>query len=219
VVISIRTVGVYIFFVLGFTACERRQQIINQGNFVANDSTVLYWKEYLNNDSFFREVRQGQIVVNIARAQNEKEYRDSTFTETDFFSNGKPKATRSFSAGVQTGNWKSWYEDGRQKSSSLVMNGELRDYFSYYDNGAIAVTASRQPDGTMSRTERWRNGNLKEEFLTDSIGNGTCTNYHPNGKKSQAGKLLRFAPAETWQRWDSLGNAISDTTYSSVFFE
>lgn len=201
------------------SSCERRQQIINQGNYTDADSTILYWREYLNGDSFFREVWEGQVIVNIARAKNQQEYRDSTFSETDYFRNGHPKASRTFRSGIQSGNWKSWYEDGKPKSSSLVMNGELRDYFSYYDNGAIAVTASRQPDGTMSRTERWRNGNLKEEFLTDSLGNGTCTNYHPNGKKSQAGKLLRFSPADTWQRWDSLGNAMSDTTFSSALFE
>lgn len=194
-------------------SCERRQQIINQGDYVDSDSTVLHWKEYLDRDSFFREVTLRGVIVNIARSKTEQEFRDSTFAETDFYGNGKPKALRNFKQGQQTGVWKSWYEDGKTKSSSLVVEGVLRDYFSYYDNGSIAVTASRAPDGTMTRTERWMNGNLKEEFTTDSLGNGSCTNYFPNGKKSASGNLSMFGPDSTWQRWDSLGNPMSDTTY------
>jgi antitoxin component YwqK of YwqJK toxin-antitoxin module len=89
----------------------------------------------------------------------------------------------------------------------------LRDYLSYYDDGSIAVTASKAADGTMSRTDRWRSGNLKEEFITDSLGNGKCTNYFENGRKQQEGTLFRFTPSGEWQRWDSLGNPLSDTTY------
>lgn len=198
-------------------ACNPRENIINEGDYIDADSTVLHWKEYIDRDSFFREVTLRGTIVNLARAKNEQEFRDSTFSETDYWGSGQPKATRSFKQGEQTGIWKSWYEDGKAKSSSLVDNGVLRNYFSYYDNGAIAVTASRQPDGTMSRTERWRNGNLKEEFTTDSLGYGTCVNYHPNGKKSAMGNLVRFAPDSTWQRWDSLGNQLADTTYGIPF--
>jgi antitoxin component YwqK of YwqJK toxin-antitoxin module len=97
----------------------------------------------------------------------------------------------------------------------VVDDGVLRDYLSYYDDGSIAVTASRAVDGTMSRTDRWRNGNLKEEFFTDSIGNGKCTNYFENGKKQQEGMLFRFTPSGDWLRWDSLGNQLSDTTYGT----
>lgn len=197
-----------------FASCERRAQVINEGDYIDSDSvTVLHWKEYLDRDSFFREVTLRGVIVNIARSQTEKEFRDSSFTETDYFVNGNPKALRTFRNGTQTGVWKSWYEDGKAKSSSMVIDGDLRDYFSYYDNGSIAVTASKQPDGMMSRAERWRNGNLKEEFLTDSLGNGKCTNYYENGKKSQSGPLLRFSPFDVWQRWDTLGNPIADTTY------
>lgn len=202
-----------ILIAMVFSSCERRQQIINQGDYIDADSTVLHWKEYIDRDSFFREVTHNGIIVNIARTKTEQEFRDSTFTETDFYGPGKPKATRAFKQGKQSGIWKSWYEDGKTKSSSLVVDGVLRDYFSYYDNGAIAVTASRQPDGIMMRTERWMNGNLKEEFTTDSLGYGKCVDYYPNGKKSAAGNLARFSPDSTWQRWDSLGNPLSDTTY------
>lgn len=201
-----------------FSSCERRQQIINEGDFVDTDSTLLHWKEYVLRDSFFREVTLQGKIVSRAEALDEKAFRDSSFMETDFYGNGNEKATRNFEKGVQKGVWKSWYEDGTAKSSSIVDNGVLRDYFSYYDNGSIAVTASRQPDGTMSRTERWRNGNLKEEFLTDSLGNGRCKNYHPNGMRSDSGALFRFAPSDTWMRWDSLGSPISDTTYGTAEF-
>jgi antitoxin component YwqK of YwqJK toxin-antitoxin module len=208
----------YIVFLLPMlcfmTSCERRQQVINEGDYIDSDSvTVLHWKEYIVRDSFFREVTLQGKIVNHAVAENEQSFRDSSFSETDFYGNGKEKATRNFAGGVQKGIWKTWYEDGTKKSSSLVDNGVLRDYYSYYDNGTSAVTASRQPDGMMSRTERWRNGNLKEEFLTDSLGNGRCKNYHPNGMKSDSGALFRFAPSDTWMRWDSLGNSLSDTTY------
>jgi len=212
---TFRTCILFLFPLLFLaTSCQRRQQIINEGDYVDSDSvTVLHWKEYIVRDSFFREVTVQGKIVSFAEAVNEESFRDSTFSETDFYSNGNQKATRSFDKGRQKGVWKSWYEDGTNKSSSVVDYGVLRDYFSYYDNGSIAVTASRQPDGTLSRTERWRNGNLKEEFITDSLGNGKCTNYYENGKKSQAGALIRFAPIDTWQRWDSLGNALGDTTY------
>ncbi len=194
-------------------ACERRQQILHEGSFTDVDSTVLHWKEYMDRDSFFREVALRGVIVNFARAKSEQEFRDSTFAETDFFGNGKPKALRNFANGQQQGVWKSWYENGSAKSSSIVNNGILRDYLSYYDNGITAVTASRLPDGTMSRMERWQNGNLKEEFKTDSTGRGTCTNYHPNGKKSATGNLLNFSPDNSWQRWDSLGLPLTDTVY------
>ena len=207
------TIPLLFFTAFFVVSCERRQQVINEGDFTDVDSTVLHWKEYIDRDSFFREVSLRGIRVNFARAKSEQEFRDSTFAETDFFGNGKPKALRSFEKGEQKGIWKSWYEDGKTKSSSMVVNGVLRDYFSYYDNGAVAVTASRLPDGTMARTERWRNGNLKEEFATDSLGNGTCVNYYENGKKSGSGKLYRFAPDSTWQQWDSLGTPLADTTY------
>jgi antitoxin component YwqK of YwqJK toxin-antitoxin module len=196
-----------------FVSCGKRREILRSGDFVDVDSTVLHWEEYIDRDSFFREVSLRGMIVNIARAKTEQEFRDSTFAETDFFGNGKPRALRSFEKGEQKGIWKSWYEDGKTKSSSIVVNGVLRDYFSYYDNGAVAVTASRLPDGTMSRTERWPNGNLKEEFTTDSLGNGTCVNYYENGKKSASGKLDRFAPDSTWMRWDSSGTPLTDTTY------
>jgi antitoxin component YwqK of YwqJK toxin-antitoxin module len=199
--------------VILLSSCERRQQIINEGNFTAEDSTVYHWKEYMFNDSFFREVTSQGKRMTFTIAQTQQKFRDSTFAETDYYANGNRKATRNFIEGRQEGVWQSWYEDGRSKSSSVVSNGVLRDYFSYYDSGSIAVTASRAEDGTMSRAERWRNGNLKEEFLTDSLGNGTCTNYHENGRRSQEGKLYRFAPAGEWQRWDSLGAPMSDTTY------
>lgn len=205
-----------ILVVMLLSSCERRQQIINEGDYVDVDSTVLHWKEYLDRDSFFREVTLRGVIINIARAESEQQFRDSTFSESDFYGNGKQKALRTFKQGRQSGVWKSWYEDGRPKSSSLVTDGVLRDYFSYYDNGAIAVTASKQPDGIMSRTERWRNGNLKEEFLTDSLGNGKCINYHPNGLKSDSGRLFLFAPFDTWKRWDSLGNPLTDTTYGNA---
>lgn len=208
-----RSIGLMLFLITSFSACNPRQNVINEGDYIGADSTTLHWKEYIDRDSFFREVTLQGIIVNLARAKSEQDFRDSTFSETDFWGPGKPKSTRTFKQGQQTGIWKSWYEDGKAKSSSLVDNGVLRDYFSYYDNGAIAVTASRQPDGTMNRTERWNNGNLKEEFTTDSLGNGKCTNYHPNGKKSTAGKLIHFAPDSTWQRWDSLGIQLSDTIY------
>ena len=204
---------ILIIVALAVTSCERRQQILHEGDFVDVDSTVLHWKEYIDRDSFFREVSLRGIIVNVARAKTEAEFRDSTFSETDFFGNGKSKALRNFENGEQQGVWKSWYENGTSKSSSVVVNGILRDYLSYYDNGGSAVTASRMPDGTMSRIERWQNGNLKEEFRTDSTGKGTCTNYHENGKKSAAGKLLNFAPDSIWQRWDSIGQPFTDTTY------
>lgn len=203
----------FVILAVALSSCERRRQVINEGDYIDADSTVLHWKEYLDRDSFFREVTLRGAIINIARTKTEQDFRDSTFTETDFYGNGQPRALRSFENGKQNGVWVSWYEDGKKKSSSIVVNGVLRDYFSYYDNGAIAVTASRQQDGTMTRTERWKNGNLKEEFTTDSLGYGKCVDYHPNGKKSGAGNLARFAPDSTWQRWDSLGNTMTDTTY------
>lgn len=213
---SVRTlILLFALVLLGFVACERRKEIISEGDFVAEDSSVYHWKEYLRNDSFFREVTAQGKLTTFTIAKTQKEYLDSTFAETDYYANGNSKATRNFVAGVQEGVWQSWYEDGKTKSSSLVNGGVLRDYFSYYDSGTIAVTASRAEDGTMSRAERWRNGNLKEEFLTDSIGNGKCTNYYENGKKSQEGMLFRFSPSGDWQRWDSSGNALSDTTYGT----
>lgn len=216
---SFRLIGALSFVLILFsTSCNRRQQVINEGDFVDADSTVVHWKEYLNRDSFFREVTLKGQIVSLACSKTEQEFRDSSFTETDYYGNGREKALRTFEKGKQKGVWKSWYEDGKTKSSSLVDNGILRNYLSYYDDGSIAVTASRQPDGTMSRTERWRNGNLKEEFLTDSLGNGTCKNYHPNGMKSDSGALFRFAPMDKWLRWDSLGSPISDTTYGTAVF-
>lgn len=205
--------AVHAVVITSLTSCEPRENIINEGDYVDADSTILHWKEYIDRDSFFREVTLNGQIINIARCKTEQEFRDSTFTETDFWTPTQPKATRTFENGMQTGVWKTWYEDGKPKSSSLVVNGVLRDYFSYYDDGSSAVTASKAPDGTMARMERWRNGNLKEEFTTDSLGNGTCTNYHENGKKSMSGKLRLFAPDSTWQRWDSLGAPMKDTTY------
>lgn len=199
--------------VMLLSACERRQQIIAEGDFTDVDSSIYHWKEYLDRDSFFREVTLQGKIVSVGKSKTQEEFRDSTFSETDFYANGKQKATRTFVSGSQEGVWKSWYEDGKTKSASVVDDGVLRDYLSYYDDGAIAVTASKAADGTMSRTERWRNGNLKEEFLTDSLGNGRCKNYHPNGMKSDSGALFRFAPSDNWMRWDSLGNSLSDTTY------
>lgn len=196
-------------------SCERRQQIIAEGEFTDVDSSVYHWKEYMRQDSFIREVSIQGVVVTISKSKTQEEFRDSTFSETDFYLSGKQKATRNFVFGQQQGVWKSWYEDGTTKSAIVVDAGVLRDYLSYYDDGAIAVTASRSADGMMSRTERWRNGNLKEEFLTDSLGNGRCKNYHPNGMKSDSGALFRFAPSDTWMRWDSLGNQSSDTTYGT----
>lgn len=196
------------------SSCGRRQQVVSEGNFVASDSvTVLHWKEYLDRDSFFRDVTTGGVLVNRARSKSQEEFLDSTFSETDFFTTGKPKATRSFDRGVQNGVWNTWYDNGKTKSKSRIDQGLLRDYISYYDDGADAVSASRAPDGMLSRTERWRNGNLKEEFLTDSLGNGRCVNYHPNGRKSDSGGLYLFAPFDDWKRWDSLGKPLADTTY------
>lgn len=202
-------------FVVSVVGCERRQQVIAEGDFTDADSAVYHWKEYMHLDSFIREVTLQGKIVSIAKSKTQEEFRDSTFSETDFYINGKQKATRTFVSGKQEGVWKSWYEDGKTKSASVVDGGTLRDYLSYYDDGSIAVTASKAPDGTMSRTERWRNGNLKEEFLTDSLGNGRCKNYHPNGMKSDSGALFRFAPSDIWMRWDSLGNQRSDTTYGT----
>lgn len=207
------TLSILLISVLLLSSCERRQQILHEGNFTDVDSTVLHWKEYLNHDSFFREVTLRGVIVNVARSKSEQEFRDSTFAETDYYGNGKPKALRNFESGQQQGIWKSWYENGNSKSSSVVANGVLRDYLSYYENGVSAVTASRLPDGTMSRMERWQNGNLKEEFKTDSTGSGTCTNYHPNGKKSAKGPLVNFSPDSIWQQWDSLGSPLKDTLY------
>lgn len=202
-------------FVVSVAGCEPRQQIIAEGEFTDDDSSIYHWREYLRQDSFFREVTLKGVIVTISKSKSQEEFRDSTFSETDFYTNGNLKASRNFVSGKQQGVWKTWYEDGKTKSASVVDQGILRDYLSYYDDGSIAVTASKAPDGTMSRTERWRNGNLKEEFLTDSLGNGRCKNYHPNGMKSDSGALFRFAPSDTWTRWDSLGNLRSDTTYGT----
>ncbi len=211
---SANRLGILLFiFILSCTSCERRQQIIAQGTFVDVDSTVYQWKEYMHQDSFFREVTTQGKIITIGKSKTQQEFRDSTFSETDFYPNGKQKASRNFISGKQKGVWKSWYEDGKTKSASVVDGRTLRDYLSYYDNGSIAVTASTAVNGTMSRTDRWRNGNLKEEFVTDSLGNGKCTNYFENGKKQQEGSLVRFTPAGDWLRWDSLGNSLSDTTY------
>jgi antitoxin component YwqK of YwqJK toxin-antitoxin module len=199
--------------IMSGTGCERRQQIIAEGDFTDADSSVYHWKEYMDRDSFFREVTSQGKIVSVGKSKTQEAFRDSTFSETDFYTNGKQKASRNFVKGSQQGVWKSWYEDGKTKSASVVDAGVLRDYLSYYDDGSIAVTASKATDGTMSRTDRWRNGNLKEEFITDSLGNGKCTNYYENGKKQQEGTLFRFTPSGNWLRWDSLGNSLSDTTY------
>lgn len=209
------TMAVLIALLVSVSSCNRRQQIIAEGEFTDVDSSIYHWKEYMDRDSFFREVTLQGKIVTIGKSKTQEEFRDSTFSETDFYTNGKQKASRNFVSGNQQGVWKSWYEDGKTKSASVVDEGILRDYLSYYDDGSIAVTASKAPDGTMSRTERWRNGNLKEEFFTDSLGNGRCKNYHPNGMKSDSGALFRFAPSDTWMRWDSLGNQRSDTTYGT----
>jgi|GEM_PF-1267595 antitoxin component YwqK of YwqJK toxin-antitoxin module len=213
--IGISTIVILAIFSLCATGCNPRQQIIAEGDFVDVDSTVYHWKEYLLRDTFYREVSRGGVRVNLSLSESEKNFRDSTFSETDYYANGKTKATRNFVAGQQQGLWSTWYETGITKSKSVVDKGILRDYVSYYDDGGTAVTASRAPDGIMSRTDRWRNGNLKEDFITDSLGNGRCTNYFENGKKQQEGTLFRFTPSGDWQRWDSLGNSLSDTTYGT----
>lgn len=213
---SLRTYILFLFPLLCLvTSCEPKQQILSEGDYITPGDTngLLHRKEYLFHDSFFVEETKNGIRHTLTQCKTEEQFRDSTFSQIFYFNNGVPKASRNFLHGDQSGLWKSWYEDGQQKSASMVDKGVLRDYFSYYDNGSIAVSASRQPDGVMSRTERWRNGNLKEEFISDSLGNGRCTNYHENGKKSQSGGLILFAPFDTWQRWDSLGNQLSDTIY------
>lgn len=199
--------------ILLFVSCERRQQILHEGSSVADDSSIVQWKEFLDHDTFVREVRsQGKIIL-LAKASSEEDFRDSTFSETSFFADGKPMALRIFSQGKQNGVWMSWYQSGKTKSKSVVDHGILRDYLSYYEDGTIAVTGSRSPNGIMSRTERWRNGNLKETFTTDTAGNGKCTNYFENGRKSTEGRLSNFVQSGTWSRWDSTGNMLSDTSY------
>lgn len=202
-----------ILLLLTFISCERRQKILSEGDFVGTDSSLLHWKEYIIRDSFFREISSQGRIVTLSKCASQKDFIDSTFSETDYYTGGQPKASRNFVLGTQQGVWKTWYENGTAKSASVVDAGVLRDYASYYDDGAVAVTASRADDGTMSRTDRWRNGNLKEEFITDSLGNGKCTNYYLNGRKEQEGMLFRFTPSGDWQRWDSLGIPLSDTTY------
>ena len=205
-----------LLFAVVQVSCERRPEIIGEGNFEDNDSTVYHWKAFIRNDTFIREVTLKGIIVNVATAASEEDFRDSTFSETDYFANGKPHASRTFRRGAHQGVWKSWYEDGQLKSSSLIDAGGLRDYFFYYEDGSNAITASRQPDGMKSHTERWRNSNLKEEFLTDSLGNGRCVNYYSNGMKSDSGRLYLYVPVDTWKRWDSTGTVRPDTTYGHV---
>jgi antitoxin component YwqK of YwqJK toxin-antitoxin module len=209
-----KTLALLPLILLLMSSCERRQQIIAEGEFAnETDSAIYRYKEYIFRDTFYREVSFKGVLVTKTMSILQQAYVDSTFSETDFYPNGNQKATRNFIAGKQQGVWGSWYEDGKIKSKSVVDAGLLRDYLSYYENGSIAVTASRAADGKMSRTDRWRNGNLKEEFITDSLGNGNCTNYYPNGRKQQEGALFRFTPSGNWHRWDSLGKPIADTSY------
>ncbi len=210
-----RFIALLIIFSVSILACNPRQEIIAEGDFVDVDSTVYHWKEYVKLDTFYREVTARGVRVTLSQSESQEKFLDSTFSEVDYYPNGKQKATRNFVSGKQQGVWSTWYEDGKPKSKSVVDQNVLRDYLSYYDNGSIAVTGSFTADGMKSRTERWRNGNLKEEFLTDSLGNGKCTNYFENGKKQQEGMLFRFTPSGDWQRWDSLGTPLSDTTYGT----
>src|ERR1044071_3523877 len=110
-----------ILSILSVSCGNRRQQVLNEGDYVASDSvTVLHWKEYMDRDSFFREVTSGNVIINKARSKSQQDFADSTFAETDFYENGKPKATRNFESGKQTGIWNTWYEDGKTKSKSMI---------------------------------------------------------------------------------------------------
>lgn len=201
-----------LFVLLVFSAfsCGKKRNITAQGETLM-DGRRIQWETYTERDSFFKTYTENGKLLSITAAPSEKVYNDSTFSEKDFAPEGQLIQVKSFRKGRPDKEWISYYADGKKKSYSLTQNGVLMKYSAWYADGKTQVEAMRQPDGKMERKEYLGNGNLIQEFQTDSLGNGHCSTYYMNGTKSGEGELYRFTPIGFWKRFDTLGNPQPDT--------
>jgi antitoxin component YwqK of YwqJK toxin-antitoxin module len=198
-----------LFILLELLSCGKRKQIIDGGTL-----NGMRWEMYLDNDSCYRAWYNGNIVVKMDVAPTEKDMRDSTFVEKGFYATGRPEELKHFLHGKDHGEWKTWFDTGELQTRSVSENGALVEYVSYYRNGHARVEGTSHPGKPAVRTEYFENGNPDQEFVLDSVGHGHCKKYFPNGKLKTEGDVYYYSQATGfWKRWDSLGNALTDTLY------
>jgi antitoxin component YwqK of YwqJK toxin-antitoxin module len=194
-------------------ACSGKPEPIRSGQVVDTDGRPVVWTQQLINDSFIEEGIYNGHLRWWKYAKTQKEFDDSTFYQVDFYDNGVVRMQKHFKHGIPDGQWLQYFETGKTKSRTHILQGKPIDYKAYNEQGAVVVTAHYTSDKMMERSEYYPNGNPFQQMTTDSLGAGRCTTYHANGTRSAEGNLIRFAPGGIWNRWDSLGTSLPDTLY------
>lgn len=204
-----------LLFVL--TSCNKKKEVIKTGTFKDANGISLAWELYTERDSFFRSIsdpRNG-MLYSIQQSPTQAEIEDSTFKETVYSESGLIVQVKSFFKARPAGEWIVWNEQGIKTSYTRIENGSAVEYKSWFDNGKLRVEGKKNRNDTLARTEYFVNGNPDREFRVDSLGNGHCVLYFPNGKIREKGPLLEYGPSGTWNRFDSLGNTRTDTVYAA----
>ena len=201
--------------IITFSSCSKKKEVIKTGTFKDMNGVLLAYEMYSERDTFFRSIsdpRNG-MLYSIQRASTQKEIEDSSFSETVYSGSGKIVQTKSFLNKRPAGIWNVWNEKGVQTSYTKIENGNAIEYKAWFDDGRMRIEGKKNSDDTLLRREYFSNGKPDREFWIDSLGNGRCNLYFPNGKMREKGPLWQYAPSGIWNRFDSLGNTRSDTVY------
>ena len=199
-----------IIILITANACSRKRVITSQGDLMDGNKKI-HWEIYTERDTTFKIISQDGRIISQIFSDTEAELKDSTFSEKDFGIDGKLIQIRTFLNGKPDGEWTSYYSNGKKKSVSITKDGNLFEYRSWYDNGKPQVNGKRLDNGRMERTEFFKTGNISQKFDVDSAGNGYCTSFFVNGRKSQEGNVGNYSPIGIWKRYDSMGNPMHDT--------
>lgn len=204
-----------LFLLLIFTSCNKKKEVLKTGTFKDANGISLAYEIYTERDSFFRTISNpaSGMLYSIQQAATQKEIEDSSFAETVYSETGKIVQTKSFLNAKPAGEWTVWNESGIKTSFTRIEHGRAIAYQSWYDDGTLRVEGKKEGKDSMARREFFSNGNPDREFWIDSLGNGRCIIYFPNGKIREKGTLSHYGPTGTWNRFDSVGNVKTDTVY------
>jgi antitoxin component YwqK of YwqJK toxin-antitoxin module len=123
---------------------------------------------------------------------------------TTYFPNGKPSSVAQFKAGLRTGRWSKWYENGQLAENEGYAN-DKRDGLQtrYFPNGR---KGSEETFANGERAGHWAkwydNGQLAEEgeFLNGKR-NGTWSGFFPNGQPREQAHYDQGARVGHWIKW------------------
>lgn len=165
-----------------------------------------------------------------------------TYSETEYFDNGKLKSLKNFAEGKRNGKQESYLDNGFKEEESEYDNGlkvMLKDYHNngklarsvifnangrngvdeYFDRKGMPTRKATYVDGRQNglETRYHYNSNQKyvEEEYKNDVQDGIYKEYHANGDLSVDGRFVQGQQEGLWKYYDESGKLSKEIKYES----